>query len=209
MLLFPQAATKAQQEIDRVVGPDRLPTWEDEQDLPYVRALIKETLRWRPVNKFGMPHCTSEDDWYEGFFIPKGSVIMLNWWAIHFDPSIHAAPDNFEPERYLDKPLPAADYINVNDPYERDHFTYGAGRRVCPGVHVAERSLYINIVRTLWGFDITKEVDAQGNVIEPETGMVRGFLSVPKPFRASLSVRSGNREKVIREEYGSAKLPEN
>lgn len=80
MLLFPETARKAQEEIDRVIGSDRLPTFEDEGNLPYIRAIVKEVLRWRPVNKFGMMHCTSEDDWYEGFFIPKGTVAVLNWW---------------------------------------------------------------------------------------------------------------------------------
>jgi|TARA_R110002003_G_scaffold198_6_gene15462 cytochrome P450 len=80
MVLFPEVQKKAKEELDRVVGPDRLPVWEDEEKLPYVRGLIKEVLRWRPVNKFGMPHATSEDDWYEGHFIPKGSVAVLNWW---------------------------------------------------------------------------------------------------------------------------------
>lgn len=80
MLLFQNTQKQAQDEIDKVVGPNRLPNWEDEKDLPYVRALVKEVLRWRPVNKFGMPHATSEDDWYQDYFIPKGSVVMLNWW---------------------------------------------------------------------------------------------------------------------------------
>jgi cytochrome P450 len=80
MVLFSEVQKKAQEELDRVVGEDRLPAWEDEENLPYVRGLIKEVLRWRPVNKFGMPHATSEDDWYEGYFIPKGSVTILNWW---------------------------------------------------------------------------------------------------------------------------------
>jgi cytochrome P450 len=80
MILFPQALAKAQKEIDIAIGSERIPSWEDERDLPYVRALVKEVLRWRPVNKFGMPHFTSDDDWYEGYFIPKGSVVMLNWW---------------------------------------------------------------------------------------------------------------------------------
>lgn len=82
MLLFPEAMRQAQEELDRVVGTSRLPTWSDEQDLPYVRALVKEVLRWRPVNKFGMPHYSTADDWYEGMFIPKGSVVMLNWWSV-------------------------------------------------------------------------------------------------------------------------------
>ena len=80
MTLFQDAQKKAQEELDRVIGGDRLPNWEDEKDLPYVRSLIKEVLRWRPVNKFGMAHASSEDDWYEGYFIPKGAVVVLNWW---------------------------------------------------------------------------------------------------------------------------------
>lgn len=120
------------------------------------------------------------------------------------DESLHDDPTAFKPSRYLDKPLPAADYININDPYQRDHFTYGAGRRVCPGVHVAERSLFINIVRTLWGFDIAKLKDKNGNVVEPETEMAPGFLSVPKPFKASIKPRSPQHEKVIREAFNEA-----
>lgn len=82
MVLHPEAVKHAQEEIDMVIGPSRLPTWEDEKNLPYVRALVKEVLRWRPVNKFGMPHATKEDDWYEGYFIPRGSMVMLNWWYV-------------------------------------------------------------------------------------------------------------------------------
>ncbi|KAF7535024.1 hypothetical protein G7054_g5727 [Neopestalotiopsis clavispora] len=132
MALNPEAMRKAQEEIDRVVGSDRLPTWEDEQDLPYVRAMIKETLRWRPVNKFGMYHAASEDSWYGDYFIPKDSVVVLNWWAIHADPKRYPNPEKFDPSRYLSYPLTAAEYINTNDPNDRDHFTYGAGRQVQP-----------------------------------------------------------------------------
>ncbi|KAF5490276.1 Cytochrome P450 monooxygenase atE [Colletotrichum fructicola] len=80
MILFPDVMRKGQEELDRVVGSGRLPTWDDEKNLPYIRAMIKETLRWRPVNKFGMYHASTEDDWYDGFFIPKGSTVVLNWW---------------------------------------------------------------------------------------------------------------------------------
>lgn len=223
MVCHPEALGKAQAEIDRVVGPHRLPGFEDEAHLPYVRALVKEVLRWRPVNKFGMFHATSEDDWYEGYFIPKGTVAVLNWWyvydhpespiflslidnirAIHRDSSIHPDPDNFAPERYLDKPLSAAEYINVKDAYDRDHFTYGAGRRVCPGVHVAERSLYINIARVLWGFDIRKKKDADGAIIEPDMAMVRGFLSVPKAFECEIVPRTPEHATKIKEEFAEA-----
>lgn len=115
------------------------------------------------------------------------------------NPEAYDQPQNFEPARYLDKPLPAADYVNSNDPYDRDHFTYGAGRRVCPGIHVAERSLYINIVRTLWGFDINRNKGADGKLEELDTTMVRGFLSVPVKFSCNISPRSAKHAAVIRE----------
>lgn len=121
--------------------------------------------------------------------------------AIHNDEDLYHLPNEFDPARFLGRPLPAADYINVNDPRERDHFTYGAGRRVCPGVHVAERSLYINIARTLWGFNIFKAKDASGGLVEPETAMVRGFLSVPNKFEAEITVRSPEHAEVIRREF--------
>ncbi|KAL1602611.1 hypothetical protein SLS60_006027 [Paraconiothyrium brasiliense] len=204
MTLFQDAQKMAQEELDRVVGSERLPEWEDEQNLPYVRSLIKEVLRWRPVNKFGMTHATSEDDWYEGHFVPKGSVAVLNWWAIHRDPDLWKHPDAFDPSRYLDKSLSAADYINATDPYERDHFTYGAGRRVCPGVHVAERSLFINISRVLWGFKIDKEKGRDGKPIEPTQEMVKGFFSVPIPFECEIVPRSEKHAEVMKEEFAKA-----
>lgn len=81
-LLYPHTMKAAQEELDRVIGSDRMPTFEDEPNLPYIRALAKETLRWRPITKFGTNHSCTEDDWYEGYFIPKGSVVMLNWWYV-------------------------------------------------------------------------------------------------------------------------------
>jgi cytochrome P450 len=120
------------------------------------------------------------------------------------NPGIHENPQEFKPARYLKKPLAAADYLNTSDPYDRDHFTYGAGRRVCPGIHVAEKSLYINIVRTLWGFDIRRSKGADGKLEDLDTTMVRGFLSVPVKYRCDLSPRSAKHAAVIRESFKQA-----
>ncbi|OCL13591.1 cytochrome P450 [Glonium stellatum] len=157
-LLYPNVVGTAQEELDRVAGPDRLPTFEDEPKLPYIRAMAKETLRWRPITKIGTSHSTSEDDWYEGYFIPKGSVVVLNWWAIHFDKKYHKDPPTFEPARYLNDPPSTAEALNAAKAEARDHYTYGAGRRVCSGVHVAQNSLFINMARTLWAFNIKKSI---------------------------------------------------
>lgn len=120
------------------------------------------------------------------------------------NPDLYDDPQSFKPERYLNKPLAAAEYLNSNDPYERDHFTYGAGRRVCPGVHVAEKSLYINIVRTLWGFDIRRSKGPDGKLEELDLTFVRGFLSVPKKYPCDLSPRSAKHAAVIRETFKRA-----
>jgi cytochrome P450 len=120
------------------------------------------------------------------------------------NPEIHENPQEFKPARYLNKPLAAADYLNTSDPYDRDHFTYGAGRRVCPGIHVAEKSLYINIIRTLWGFDIRRSKGADGKLEDLDTTMVRGFLSVPVKYHCDISPRSAKHATVIRESFKQA-----
>lgn len=78
--MYPQVLRKAQEEVDRVCGKDRMPTFDDEADLPYIRAMVKEIMRWSPITKIGAAHSTTEDDWYNGYFIPKGSQVILNWW---------------------------------------------------------------------------------------------------------------------------------
>ena len=68
---------RAQAQIDAVVGRDRLPTFADRDKLSFIEAMVKEVLRWRPVGPIGLPRLTLEDDWYKGYFIPKGSVLSV------------------------------------------------------------------------------------------------------------------------------------
>jgi len=84
---------KAHEEMDRVVGNKRTPNWEDEPNLPYVRAMVKEVMRWRFVNKFGTNHYAMEDSWYKGYFIPKGSTVIINIWGLDRDPKRFPDPD--------------------------------------------------------------------------------------------------------------------
>ena len=73
---YPEVQRKAQEEIDRVVRSDRLPGFQDRENLPFVDAILKEVLRWHPVAPMGVPHTTTEDDVYDGYFIPKGAVLL-------------------------------------------------------------------------------------------------------------------------------------
>lgn len=83
MTLSPDVQRKAQDELDQIL-PGQLPTVADRPRLPYINAVVKEVLRWHPVAPMGIPHMSSEDDTFEGYFIPKGSIIMPNiWYHLH------------------------------------------------------------------------------------------------------------------------------
>jgi cytochrome P450 len=79
-IVWPEVQAKVQEEIDRVVGPDRLPTMDDFDDLPYVRCCIKESLRWMPTVILGVPHAALREDSYMGYCIPAGSSVINNVW---------------------------------------------------------------------------------------------------------------------------------
>ena len=88
MTMFPDIQKKAQAELMAVVGPNRLPEYDDEPSLPYIRALAKECLRWRSVVPLGLPHRPLEEDEYRGFRIPKGSIVLANIWCVPSPPSL-------------------------------------------------------------------------------------------------------------------------
>lgn len=81
MTLYPDKFEKLKAEVDKAVGPTRFPTFSDFQNLPYMRACVKETLRWRPVTPAGIPHQLVRDDVYEGYFFKKGTIFQLNQWV--------------------------------------------------------------------------------------------------------------------------------
>jgi cytochrome P450 len=80
MILSPDIQKKAQDEIDRVVGGNRLPSFADKSLLPYISCIVWECLRWNPVTPMAVPHFVTEDDEYDGYRIPKRSTIMANVW---------------------------------------------------------------------------------------------------------------------------------
>ena len=206
MLLYPEAQKKAQAEIDKVVG-DRLPTMDDQPSLQYVHACIKETLRWMPTTILGaVPHAVSRDDEYMGYRIPKGAGVLNNVWAIHMDPNRHREPRRFEPERYINDTQSLYDSAANADGTKRDMFTFGAGRRICQGMHVAERSLFLGMSRMLWTFDIEPVVDAvtKKTLLPDQEKLTQGFVCMPEEFQASIKPRSQARAELVRKEWQEA-----
>ncbi|RYP52908.1 hypothetical protein DL768_002004 [Monosporascus sp. mg162] len=113
MMMYPEAQRKAQEEIDRVVGSQRLPCFEDRGHLPYVEAVVSEALRWHPIAPMGLPHVTTRDDVFEGYLIPRGAMIIPNIWHFTHDPAVYKDPMSFNPDRFLaDSPPPnPRDYV--------------------------------------------------------------------------------------------------
>ena len=204
MVAFPEVQVKAREEIDRVVGAGRLPGFQDRDSLPYVEAVVKETLRWQPLAPLGPPHMSDEEDEYRGYRIPKGATLMpsIKWFSM--DPSVYPDPELFRPERFLGPYDPPSPYTYV----------FGFGRRICPGRILADSSLFLTIAQSLAVFDISKAIDKQtGSEIEPLLGTKSGLIAHPFPFKCRIVPRSEKHAKLIRKvevehpwEEGDAKL---
>ncbi|THH00304.1 hypothetical protein EW026_g2196 [Hermanssonia centrifuga] len=151
---YPEIQARAHAELDSVVGRDRLPTPEDEKNLPYIRAVIKEIERVHNPFWLGTPHMSTEDFNYRGTFIPKNTVVILNTWTMHNDPKRFPEPEKFNPDRYLDDHFTNAESANLADPMQRDHWMFGAGRRICPGIPLAEQEIFLAVAHMLWAFEM-------------------------------------------------------
>ncbi|KAF9050853.1 cytochrome P450 [Hymenopellis radicata] len=165
MLLNPEIQKNAQAEIDSVIGSERLPTFRDRQHLPYVNAVVTELLRWHNVAPLGVPHRALDDG---------GSVIVTNLWQILHDPDVYPDPLEFDPTRHMPSP---------GKEVQRDprHACFGFGRRICPGLHLAEASVYILVATSLAVFNISPVI---------ENGNTDGTISHQKPSEKAVSLIS-------------------
>jgi len=199
---FPEVLKRIQAELDSVVGRDRLPTFDDERSLPFLGAFIKEVTRWRPAVPLGVPHATTKADVYEGFDIPKGATVFGNIDVLVKDPNLFDDPETFDPSRFLTPHKPAG---NWNGKIESD-FTipFGFGRRVCPGMHVALKSMFISMARIFWAFDLLPT--AEGSCIDPTKTICRGITCEPEQFQFRVRVRHPDVERIIESESADADL---
>ncbi|KAG2035454.1 cytochrome P450, partial [Suillus americanus] len=152
---FPEEQASVQAELDAVIGRHRAPTFADQGSLPRMQAFISEALRWRPVSSGGFPHRTTKD---ENYCIPAGTTVFGDHWSISRDPDVYPEPYAFKPQRWIDEQGGLRDDLKF--------FGYGFGRRVCPGQHVANRSVFIATLLILWAYkltlDPTKPLDDMG-----------------------------------------------
>ncbi|KAK5164564.1 uncharacterized protein LTR77_009770 [Saxophila tyrrhenica] len=208
LVTHPDVLKAAQNEVDSIVGTDRTPTFADEQSMPYIRALCKETLRWRPVAVLGgTPHASTENDHYEGWTIPAGATILGNNWAINLNESYYPNPHHFDPVRFLsdkeraDKGIDKQPYVGEKmHPAKAGHSSFGWGRRICPGADLAANSLFIALAKLLWAYDILPVEGRKYDIF----AYTDGFNVRPKKFECVIRVRSEQHRKVLEREQGDA-----
>ncbi|KAI1409932.1 putative cytochrome P450 [Hypoxylon sp. FL1857] len=198
MVTHPDVQRRAQEEVDSVVGTGRLPTLEDMESLPYIRGCVKETLRWMPTTALLVPHAPLKDDVYQDYIIPAGASVVLNVWALNMDPASWPNPQVFDPSRFEHEMRSEYEIATSSDPASvRHNYVFGAGRRLCQGIHIAERSLFLAMACLLWAFDFSTP-DPSKIDIEDLRG---GLAVVPAPFECHIKPRDKERAEVMRREW--------
>lgn len=132
------------------------------------------------------------DDVVDGYKIPKGTTVLLNVWGLHHEQKGvpgSLSPFTFDPDRFVGRTSPAATFAASKDYEARDHYGYGAGRRLCPGIHLAERNLFIGMAKLLWAFTLEEKAGVDSVDVNPKTGYSEGFLHCAKPFACKVTVR--------------------
>ncbi|OAP61366.1 hypothetical protein AYL99_03569 [Fonsecaea erecta] len=184
MMLYPDTQKQAHAQLDEVVGGDRLPEPSDLENLPYIRQIMKEVVRWMPTGLTGaIPHAARAQDEIDGYIIPQGATVVLAVWAANNDPTLFPHPRVFDPARQ-NPAFSMGEAALASDIRDRDHWTFGAGRRICPGIHVAEGTMLLAMARILWAFDIAKARDALGREIDVDQDeMTQSIAARPLPFK--------------------------
>ncbi|CUA68607.1 O-methylsterigmatocystin oxidoreductase [Rhizoctonia solani] len=191
MMLNPHVAHKAREEIDRVIGLERLPGMSDRVDLPYMECVVTETLRWQPPALMEVPHRVRQEDEYRGYRIPANSTVRYNMYAITRDERMFPDPEKFIPERF--------DNSNPGPrPLKPQEFMFGVGRRICPGKDVVDASLYLVMANIIATMDINKPRDEAGSEYEPEIKRTGHPINQVLPFKCLITPRSAHVLELIK-----------
>ncbi|KAJ6488265.1 cytochrome P450 [Mycena vitilis] len=203
--LNPQAQALAQLEIDSIVGHGRMPVFEDRDSLPYVNAFVQECLRSVPAVPTGVAHRAMENDTVEGYFVPKGATVITNIWGMLHDENVYNSPSTFDPSRFLPSTgTPTSPEIAGRSEPDIGSLPFGFGRRICPGMHLADASVWIYAASVLWAFDIRMKSGDKGenNVATTweNAKFSDGAIMYPLPFEVDLRPRSADIESFLKKD---------
>ncbi|KAJ7192206.1 cytochrome P450 [Mycena pura] len=177
MALFPDVQNRAREEIQGVVGKGIMPTLSDRKNLPFVDCIFREVLRWNGSGPLGF-HMSRQSDRYRDYVIPKGTIMVTNMWSMLHNPVVFPEPLAFKPERFLNDEAACERFGSV---------IWGFGRRVCPGSHFAEASLFIAIATMLATCVFSDPVDPNGVPVPVDVEYESGIVSLPKLFTCKIT----------------------
>lgn len=137
LVKYPEMQTRLQQEVDRVVDRTRLPSIEDQQQLPYIMAFIYEVMRFTSFVPLTIPHSTTMDTTIMGYAIPKDTVVFVNQWSVNHDPASWSEPETFDPERFLNP------NGTLNKDLTSNVLIFSLGKRRCIGEDLSKLQLFL------------------------------------------------------------------
>ncbi|TFK74834.1 cytochrome P450 [Pluteus cervinus] len=164
----PEVVRRARAEIHHVLGTGRLPSLSDRPLLPFLEAIYREVMRFYPILPLSVPRAALHDDVVGGYFIPKGTVVWTNIWAMTHDPNVYEDPDEFRPERFLNPD----GSLNNDDKV----LAFGFGRRICVGRHLADSAVWLTIAAVIATFDFYPARGESGEEIPIKTEYTDGMV---------------------------------
>ncbi|OAD05122.1 CYP5206 protein [Mucor lusitanicus CBS 277.49] len=163
------------------------------EEFPYTMCVQKEIMRFRPTTNFGIPHSASDEIVIGNYVIPKDAILVSSMAAMHMNPEFYEHPEVFNPDRFMNNTQRMSRAANCK-PQERDHFGFGWGKRICPGIHLAEVEIFNIYVRLFSKFTIEPQLDEAGNPILIDLNDFEdyGIVAKPLPFNVRLIPRDKN-----------------
>ncbi|XP_024982218.1 cytochrome P450 82C2-like [Cynara cardunculus var. scolymus] len=180
LLNNPHVLRAAQEELDIHVGREKWVEESDIKNLPYLQAIMKETLRMYPPGPLAGPHEAIEDCNIGGYHVSKGTRLIVNVWKLHRDPQVWSDPHEFRPERFLEQ------HSNIN--YQGQNYEYipfSSGRRMCPAITFAFQVVHLTLARLLQGFDLSTPM---GKPVDMSEGLGIALPKV-KPLEVIITPR--------------------
>ncbi|XP_061047587.1 cytochrome P450 2E1 [Eubalaena glacialis] len=179
LMKYPEVEEKLHEEIDRVIGPSRIPAIKDRLDMPYLDAVVHEIQRFIDIIPSNLSHKATRDTVFRGYVIPKGTVIIPTLDSLLYDSQEFPEPEKFKPEHFL----------NENGKFKySDHFKpFSAGKRVCVGEGLARMELFLFLASILQHFNLKSPVDPKDIDLSP---IAIGFAKVPPHYKLCVIPRS-------------------
>ncbi|KXN81394.1 O-methylsterigmatocystin oxidoreductase [Leucoagaricus sp. SymC.cos] len=191
---FPEAAERVRQELDSVIGKERPPQISDQENLPQTMAFVLETFRWRPVSSGGFAHKATKDIIWQNYLIPAGAAVIGNIWSVARDPQFFPDPERFNPQQWLTPEGKIREDLKS--------YSFGFGRRVCPGQHMASASVFLNTALIQWAFHVRAD---PAHPID-DLAFTESANAHPQPFKVIFEPRAAKTYEGIRElfeDYGA------